>query len=111
MNDGDAIRPYLAAFDFEDEDSPAWARKVLEVLERVGAARRMDEFVTTPDGVTGPSYKLLLEGEELEEAYRSAEFQVSLNELEKRGLIRKTGEYRRAPNGELQPAYVVADEN
>ncbi len=111
MNDGDGIRHYLAAFEFEDEDSPAWARKVLEVLERVGTARRTDESVTTPDGVTGPSYKLRLEGQELKEVYRSAEFQVCLDELEKRGLIRKTGEYRRAPNGELQPAYVVADEN
>ena len=111
MNDGKRIRRDLAAFDFEDEDSPAWTRKVMEVLEREGKVRRTGEFMTTPDGVTGPSYKLLLEDKEFEEAYRSAEMRVCLDELEKRGLIRKTGEYRRAPNGELQPAYVVAHEN
>ncbi len=111
MKDGDGIRRSLDRFNFEDEDSPAWARKVLEVLDREGTARRTGKLVTTPDGVTGPSYKLLLEGEELEEAYRSAEFEVSLDELEKHGLIRTTGEYRMASSGELQPVYVPAREN
>ena len=107
----DRIRRYLASFNLEDNNLPAWAYKALEILERKGKVERTDELVTTPDGKTRSRYKLLVEREDFEEAFLDAAFEVVLDDLEREGILKKNGQYHRTSNGELQPIYVLVREN
>ncbi len=107
MKDDDGIRHHLAAFDFEDENSPAWRRGVLEILEREGRLIKTGKVKTDFDGVTCPVYAIVDNTRDFKNDFGSAEMQLAFDTLERKALIRKTGEYRRTGDGPLSPCYVV----
>ena len=85
--------------EYRDEDSPAWRRAVLHILECWGILEETGKTKLDADGVRCPTYYVTVDPEEFDREYSRAEVYHALYALEAKGLIKKTGEYRIGPDG------------
>ena len=92
------------------------SQQALDVLEEQGLIRKTGELVRGMAGDLQPVYTRTTVADWLDETgliedfnkhLHKLEVQEAFESLEREGLICKTGEFRHASNGELQPVYVA----